>query len=302
MKCFAAASLLLAARHVGAGPTTVEIAPLIEMPLLSCGVSNRTNWVQAGGRGVDTAFSYGDPDQSNAGRVVVDSGHPRSEFFVTTKIPCCPTPFIDWCRPGWDDTSAVMQHDLDVLGLGYADLLILHWPCTTMEATVETYRHMEGFARSGKARAIGVSNFNASFLEAFVAAVTIKPAVNQNGFSIGGHAKEETKWGRDDVTLAKCKELGITYSAYGPLGDTTSVDVLHQPRVLEVAAAHKRSAAQVALRWVVQQGIPSVTSTNSLQHAADDLEVYNFELTAEEMQLLAEVQPDGVTEPARIMV
>ena len=127
--------------------------------------------------------------------------------------------------------------------------MLLHWPCDTVEATVNTYRSLEKFALEGKAKAIGISNFNATMIDALLAAgLTVKPSVNQCGFSIGGHNK--SAYGRDFDTVNKCKEKGITYSAYSPLGGLTSVDVLHDPRVEAVAAKHKKSTAQVALRWV----------------------------------------------------
>eukprot|EP00971_Amphidinium_carterae_P120282 2383442-Amphidinium_carterae.1 len=141
-----------------------------------------------------------------------------------------------------------------------------------MEETLATYKHLEEFYQQGKARAIGVSNFNASLVDAFIPQVTVRPVVNQVGFSVGGHSPTESKWGRDDVTLTKCKELGMHLTAYSPLGGITGVDVMKDPTVLAVGKAHNRSAAQVALRWLVQQDIPIITSTSSEAHAKADLE------------------------------
>lgn len=285
-------SVLLVAT-VAASPQTVEIAPGVAMALLNDGHSNdRTAWLQAGGTGLDTALSYGDADQQEVGQAVRNSGRPRSDFFVTTKIPCCPRATNnEFCETHaqWKDTAAALQHDLDMLGVEYIDLVLMHSPCVSLEEILERYSHMEDIVRAGKVRAIGVSNFNASLLDAFVPKTNIKPAVNQVPFSIGGHNLMETLRGNDDPTLAKCKELGITLSAYGPLGGTTSIDVLHNPQVVAVAATHNRSTAQIALRWLVQLGIPAVTSTDSLNHATADLAVYDFELSEEEMALLMAV-------------
>lgn len=287
--------------------TTVEIAPGVHMPLLNSGVSNRTVWVQAGGKGLDTALCYGDADQKEVGDVVRASGRARSELFVTTKMPCCPGggfPYgVRYCgsHPGLENATANILHDFDMLGLDYIDLLVMHWGCDTFENTVERYMRLEPFVRAGKIRAIGVSNFNASLLEAFVAKVSIKPAVNQVAFSIGGHWQAEQPYGSDDATLAKSRELGVTLSAYAPLGGTSGVDVLHDPHVVAVASAHGVSTAQVALRWLIQQGIPAVTATDSPAHAASDLATYDLELTDEEMRSLAAVSPTG-TQHASIVV
>jgi len=270
--------------------SSIEVAPGVMMPLLNAGIGDRSIWVSAGGRGLDTAFIYGDGDQRSAGTTIAKSGLARSELFVTTKVPCCPSNFVA-CQSM--DTAGNLQHDLDMLGISQVDVMLLHWPCTTLEETLATYKHLEEFYQQGKARAIGVSNFNASLLDKFLPEVKVRPAVNQVGFSIGGHSTTESAWGRDDVTLAKCKEQGIHLTAYSPLGGITKVDVMHDPTVLAVGHAHNRSAAQVGLRWLVQQEIPIITSTSSADHAKSDLEVFTFNLTDTEMAELRRVQPES---------
>jgi len=265
------------------------------MPLLNSGVSNRSVWIQAGGKGLDTALSYGDADQRQVGQVVKGSGLPRSELFVTTKIPCCPAGGFGYgqrfcaSHPELENATANVLHDFEMLGLEYIDLLIMHWGCDTFENTMNRYMQLEAFVHAGKIRAIGVSNFNATLLQALYEKATVKPSLNQVSFSIGGHQEQESAVGSDDATLAKCKELGVTLSAWAPLGGVSGIDVLHQPTVQAIAAARGVSTAQVALRWLIQQGIPAVTSTDSPEHAASDLGVYGFELSHEEMQVLAAV-------------
>lgn len=241
---------------------TVTIAPGVEMPLLNFGLCNHTLSIEAGGRGLDTALVYGDEANRETGQAVIKSGLNRSELFVTTKVPCCPTrwpaPYAPWpgvtCKGGARNPAADLQHTLDHIGLDYVDLVIMHWPCDSIEDTLITYNHMEKMVAAGRARAVGVSNFNATMLDALAARASTKPAINQVGFSVGGHAPGLTPWGRDDATLAKCRELGVTLSAYSPLGGWSKVDVLHDPAVLAVAKSQGRNAAQVALRWIVQQG------------------------------------------------
>lgn len=117
----------------------------------------------------------------------------------------------------------------------------------------------------------------------------MKPAINQCGYSIGGHDAAETAWGRDDPTVAACQAANITYSAYSPLGGWTKVDVLKDPNVLAVAATHNVSAAQVALRWVTQQQIVVVTSSDKVSHDEGDLAIFDFELSSAEMARLTAV-------------
>lgn len=276
----------------------ITIAPGVDMPMISLGVSNHTLWIEVGGRGLDTAFNYGDAAQGETGLAVRNSGLPRSELFVTTKVSCCPTSFKDNFLAGCDkvgrNTSEDLQHDMNVLGLDYVDLILLHQPCDHLDDAVAEWKLLEKYVASGKARAIGVSNFNATMLEAFVSMVSTKPAVNQNGYSIGGHSKDLSSWGRDDVSVAKAKELGVTPMAYSPLGGYTKLDVLKDPTVLAVAAAHNRTAAQIALRWVAQQGIAVVTSTDKRSHQVADLEIFDFELTNHEMKRLSAVEPESV--------
>lgn len=221
------------------------------------------------------------------------SGLPRSSLFVTTKVPCCPgTKWVRFCNSTGCasdvDTRQQVEHDLATLQLDYVDLLLLHWPCDTLEDNVRTYKVMESYVKAGKARAIGLSNFNAARIEELLPHVSIKPAINQCAFSIAGHASDE--WGRDDATVAACKRHNITYEAYSPLGGWAlggTSRVLNDPTVKAIAQAHNKSSAQVALRWVVQQGIVAVTASNELAYDLADLALWGFALSAKEMAVLA---------------
>ena len=282
---------------------SVEISPSVWMPMLGFGICNHSLFISLGGRSLDTALDYGDDKQAEVGAAIRASGLPRSEFFVTTKIPCCPSAFVadstysQHChvRRSPEQTAADIAHDLQMLGLSYVDAMLMHWPCDSTADVVSTWRVMEAMALNGTARAIGVSNFNSSAVETLVAHARVKPALNQVAYSIADHTgvpyRNQT-WGRDDATRALCKRLGITYQAYSPLGGWAlggTSRVLHDPTVLAVAAAHNRSAAAVALRWVVQQGVPVVTSSDKAEYDEEDLAVFDFNLTAAEMERLAAV-------------
>jgi len=284
---------------------SIEIAPSVFMPLLSFGISNHSLFISLGGRGLDTAFDYGDASQAEVGAAILKSGRPRSEFFVTSKVPCCPSAFVAsstysahcHARRSPEQTAKDIAHDLQVLGLTYVDAMLMHWPCDSVEENVATWRVLEAAVFDGRARSIGVSNFNASALDALIPHVRVKPAINQCGFSIAGHSgllyRNQT-WGRDDATRERCRQLGITYFAYSPLGGWAlggTSRVLHDPTVQAIATAHNRTAAAVALRWVSQQGVPFVTTSDKESHDVDDLDnVFTFNLTDAEMTRLAAIQ------------
>jgi len=255
--------------------------------------SNYSAWLELGGSGVDSAYMYGDDVQVAVGDAI-EQGK-REDLFVTSKVPCCPAGFteLSWCKWYTSQFSTLSSFgygrvDLRLLGVKQVDLMLLHWPCETVEQTLAAYRSLEDFQLQGYAKAIGISNFNASMIDALYAAgIRVKPAVNQCGFSIGNH--NFSTYGRDMQTLIKCREKGITYSAYSPLGGLSGVDVLGNPDVKAVGAAHNKSTAQVALRWVTQQGVVAVTASSSVSHLKTDLEIFDFTLSDEEMKRLGQI-------------
>jgi len=289
----------------------VEIAPGVHMPMVANGItSDYSLWLAKGGRHIDTAFLYGDARQRSVGHALVASALPRAAVFITTKVNCCPT---DRC-PGFCSTppkevgipplasvEEQFEHSLDLLGMDYVDLLLLHFPCSAFEDTARAYASLERIHWRGQAKAIGVSNLNASTLAALLARSTVKPAVNQAALSIAGHpavhdgdaasCQEGSRlYGSDLETVRFCQSHGITYMAYSPLGSISRVNVLHQPAVHAAVRAHDVSAAQVGIRWLVQQGIAVVTATSDSQHVAEALDVFNFALSEREMAALTRVR------------
>ena len=285
-------------------PERVEIAPSVWMPRLNLNAyPNTSTWLQAGGRGMDCALDYGDEREREMGRAARTSGVPRSELFITTKVPCCPKPsgFVMsggiWpflpapnCEHTTRNATADIDHDLKTIGLDYVDLMLLHFTCDRWDDTVAAWRALEAAALSGSVRAIGVSNFNSTDIERLVAVARIPPAINQAGFAIG--SQQNSTLGRDWATIKRCQQLGITYEAYAPFGErhaaapTSRVDVLHDATVKRVAARHNQSTALVALRWVLQHGMLVVTGTANPKHQEGDLGVFAFELTAADMMEL----------------
>lgn len=277
----------------------IEIAPGVLMPAMNFGIQkNHTLAIDLGVRGIDTANIYGDAQQKEVGaavRAAVAAGVPRSDIFVTTKIECCPAnAFVGAAAPliciSKKNATKDIEHDFAILGLDYVDLMLLHWPCDDPNDSVQYYKAMEPLIASGRARALGVSNFNASALKMLLSRVTIKPVVNQCGFSIAGHSSE--LWGRADETRLFCEAHNITYSAYSPLGGWVkggTSHVLSDPTVNAIASVHNSSAAAVALRWVTQQGVVAVTSADKASYIAEDLASFAIQLTATEIKALSKV-------------
>lgn len=290
-------SMLIAASFAASGAQDVdlqhiEIAPGVIMPTVNLGgihgsPGNHTLWIELGGRGLDTAEMYGDDIQAEVAAAVVASSVSREELFVTSKIPCCPSDINPYfCEDGVKgDPLADIERTYRVLDVDYIDLLLLHMPCNDPDDTVAAYRAMEDLVAQGRARSIGISNFNESAIDTLLTAgVDIKPAVNQCAFSVGNH--NSSPQGSDMATFKRCQEEGIVFSAYSPLGGLSHVDVLHDPVVEEIASAHNVSTAQVSLRWLLQQHIPLVTATDKENHMQSNLDVFGFVLSEDEMQRL----------------
>jgi len=274
---------------------TVTIAPGVHQPLVNLGgvtskPSNYSSWLTVGGRGLDTALTYGDTVQQEVAAAIDSSATPRSDIFLTTKIPCCPQALVgkSCTNPEFDGTAAQsIARDIKLLRKP-VDLLLLHWPCDEMADTLSAYGAMEEALAAGLTKAIGVSNFNVSSLKQLLVAVKVKPAVNQCGHSIGAHnSSHNPALGGTDETVKFCQENGISYSAYSPLGGLTGTDVFKDPTVIAIGNKHNVGPAQVALRWLVQQNISVVTAGSNPLHQAQDLDLFSFELTEHEMRQLA---------------
>ena len=283
-----------------AAGSTVEIAPGVQMPFANLGgsdgaQSNYTFGLVAGFRGFDTALSYTRGDvQPKLGAAIRRSSVARSDLFVTTKIPCCPAAskgfqhyYCDGHPRTGSNLTATANADIDStladIGIEYADLILLHWPCETIEETRATYKALEHALVDGRARAIGISNFNASAIDALVSGTSVKPAFNQCGFSVGNHGSKESPNGKDDVTRARCSALNITYGAYSPLNHGKA---MKDEVVLQIAKTHNVSSAVVALRWLVQAGHTFTTASMSEEYDVEDLSVLDLALTPQEMARL----------------
>jgi len=260
---------------------TKEIAPGVHMPVVNMGTwtsgslkresayAIASNWLAQGGRGVDTALIYF--DQTEVARAIVNSGIAREDIFITTKIPGCADAQID------------IDLDLAQLRTDYIDLLLLHSPLGISCAA--TWRVLERNVRNGKLKAIGVSNFNKRNLQEILRGANIKPAVNQISYSVFGHNED---------TIQFCHENNITVEAFSPLGGAHGGrSVFREPTIKSIAVAHNVSAAQVALRWIVQRGDVMTALSSSKEHQANDADLWSFTLTDDEMTNLNHLSAEG---------
>jgi len=252
----------------------------VEIPVVGLGVWQIAKDVCAelvarslhiGYRHVDTAAMY--RNEAEVGEGIRHSGVPRREIFVTTKV--------------WKDDIAegrleqAVEEGLERLGLDHIDLLLIHWPNPAFPLA-ESLKALAEVKRRGIARAIGVSNFTAGLLEEAVAKCPEPLAVNQ---------VEYHPFLSQSAVLQACRRLGVAMTAYSPLAQG---QVMHDPTILEVAEAHQVSAAQVAVRWLVQQGVIAIPKSSNVERAATNLDVFGFELTREDMaRISALARPDG---------
>lgn len=234
----------------------------------------------AGYRHFDTAAMYGNElgvargisSQLGAGSGSGGSGEffpnlSREDIFVTTKV---------WNdHHGYDATFRAFDESMVNLGLDYLDMYLIHWPCPKQGLFAETYRALETLYREGRVRAIGVSNFQPAHLDRLLQTAEVVPAVNQI---------ELHPWLQQEELRSKHRELGIMTEAWSPLGRG---QVLADPVVQACAAEHRRTPAQIILRWHLQLGHVAIPKASTEARIRENLDVFGFELSARDMAALA---------------
>jgi diketogulonate reductase-like aldo/keto reductase len=227
--------------------------------------------LQLGYRHVDTAMIY--RNEADVGRAVRESGVPREEVFVTTKL---------WnADQGFDMALRAFDASLERLGLEYVDLYLIHWPVPLKRR--ESWRAFERLYEEKRARSIGVSNFLKPHLEELLAGAQVVPAVNQ---------LELTPFLQRRETVALCQSRGIVLEAYSPL--TRGLRLEH-PVVVDVARDAKRTPAQVLLRWGVQHGFVVLPKSVNRARIAENGALFDFELDAKAMARLDALEEGLVT-------
>jgi methylglyoxal/glyoxal reductase len=252
--------------------STVKLNNGISMPLLGLGVylmrpGQETyeavkTALEIGYRLVDTASFY--RNEEDVGRAIRDSAIPREEVFITTKL---------WNDDhGYDSALRAFDASLKRLGLSYIDLYLIHFPVPRLRE--ESWRALEKILTSGRARAVGVSNYTERHLKDLLHKSSVVPAVNQVEFSPFLYQHD---------LLEFCRTQQIHLEAYAPL---TAGRRLGDPRITAIAKKHGRTNAQVLLRWAVQHGVVVIPKSGHAGRIAENAQVFDFELTSDEVSAL----------------
>lgn len=257
---------------------TVKLNSGYDMPLNGIGTYSQTgdecynsitSALNSGVRLIDTAYMY--HNEEEIGRAIRDSGVPREEIFVITKI--YPTQF--------NDPEGAIEMALEKLNIGYIDMMLLHHPG---DGDVEAYKAMEKYVEQGKIRSIGLSNWYIEELEEFLPQVDTVPALVQN--EIHPYYQE-----LDVVPYIQSK--GIVVQGWYPFGGRGHTsELLNDETIVEIANAHNVTAAQVILRWNLQRGVVVIPGSSNPEHIKENTEIYHFELTDEEMQKMESLNRD----------
>lgn len=248
--------------------STVELLNGVRMPQLGLGVWRTPEGdqtvtavsaaLEAGYRAIDTAALY--ENENSVGQAVRNSGIPREDIFVTTKV---------WnSEQGYDTTIAAFHNSLKQLNMDYVDLYLVHWPVKGKYK--DTYRALEHLYEQGKIRAIGVSNFNIHHLEDLMGECRIKPMVNQ----VELHPLLTQK-----KLLAFCRKEGIQLESWRPLMNG-NLDV---PLLAELAAKYDKTPAQIAIRWQLQLGIVTIPKSVRPERIRENAGVFDFVLEPEDI-------------------
>ncbi|MGI9824939.1 aldo/keto reductase [Agromyces sp. Marseille-Q5079] len=252
----------------------------VELPSLGFGVFQTapeetvdavSEALKVGYRHIDTAAAYG--NEREVGTAIAASGIPRDELFLETKA---------WISDyGYDETLHAFDKSAGKLGVDQLDLFILHQPLpTAFERTLGAYRALEKLYADGRVRAIGVSNFMPEHLEELLKVSEVVPAVNQI---------EVHPYFQQRELLELDTERGILNQAWSPIGgitfyrDGVGGSTLEDPVITTIAEAHGKSPAQVMLRWHLQEGRSAIPKSTKAHRIAENFDVFDFELTADEL-------------------
>ena len=260
--------------------TKVKLCCCQKMPVVALGVWQSgkdtkqavLDALKAGYRHIDTASCYG--NEEAVGMAIKESGIPREEIFITTKL--------------WNDdirkhrTKEALQESLHKLQVKYVDLYLIHWPA---EGYVDAYLQMEQLKKEGLVKSIGVSNFRKSHLQNLLPQVHKIPSVNQI---------EINPQMQDEETIQFCQDNKIVLEAWSPLG---SGACLHIPAIQLIGDKYHKSTAQVILRWLLQRHIVVLPKSVHKERIQENIDLFDFELTDEEMNLMNALNQNKRTGP-----
>ena len=251
----------------------------VAIPLLGFGVFQATaaetipavKWaIEAGYRHIDTAKIYG--NEAAVGKAVQESGVPRESLFITTKL--------------WNsDMRASRQREaftesLKALQMDYVDLYLIHWP---VDNFIGSWRILEEFLSQGRARAIGVSNFQPHHISALLQKAKAVPAVNQ----IEIHPNLTQK-----PLIALCEDKGIVCEAWSPIGGSWGVQAREEPVLKTIGKQYSKTPVQVMLRWALQRGTIPLPKSVRKERIVENSQLYDFNLTPQDMDKIDALNRD----------
>ena len=249
---------------------TVKLNSGYEMPVIGLGtyslkddicVNSVSAALQNGYRLIDTAYIY--HNEESVGKGIRESGVPREEIFITTKL----------YMNQYADAENAINEALKKLDVDYIDLILLHHPGAH---DIEAYKAMEKAVSEGKIRSIGLSNYYIDELEDFLPQITIMPALIQN---------EIHPYYQENEVIKYMLEKGIVMEAWYPLGGRGhTAELFNNETIAEIAKVHNKSSAQIILRWHLQKGVVAIPGSSNPEHIKENMNIFDFELTAEDMK------------------
>ena len=241
--------------QLGLGTFQSNDAALCEQTILEA--------LKTGYRLIDTAQGYG--NEKYIGEALAKTDVPREELFIVTKV---------WFK-NYEDCRQSVLRSMDDLRVDYLDLVLLHWPFGN---TYRAWRDLEALYAEGRIRAIGVSNYNADRLIDLIQYNKVVPAVNQIEINLQSQQQENREW---------MEKLGVQPMGYAPFGQGRLDDLYTDPALTAIAQKHGKTTRQVALRYQLQLGIVIIPKTVSPDRLKENIDVFDFELTAGDMQTLS---------------
>ena len=226
-----------------------------------------------GYRHIDTAAIYG--NEESVGRAIKDSGVPREDIFLTTKV------WNEVQRTGV--VADAFDESLKKLGVDYVDLYLVHWPVPGKY--VDTYLELEKIYHTGRTKAIGVSNHHIHHLQELEKVWSVVPVMNQ---------VEMHPYLSQEPLVSYCKEKKIIPESWSPLGAGKS-DVLKNPILTEIGEKHGKSTAQVILRWNIERGVVTIPKSVTPSRIKENFDIFDFSLTAEEVTQINSLNTDTRT-------
>ena len=232
--------------------------------------------LQVGYRHIDTASIY--KNECGVGTAIRESGIPREEIFVTSKL---------WNRfRGYDLTMQAFEETMDKLGLDYLDLYLIHWPAVAKlfdnpeKINLSTWRAFTELYKSGRIKAIGVSNFLPHHLEPLMESEII-PMVNQIEYHPGYLQKQ---------TVDFCKKNGIIVEAWSPLGCGR---MLQDETLISIAKKYEKSVAQLCIRFCIQNDLLPLPKTSTISRVKENIAVYDFNISESDMAIISAIENKG---------